>query len=170
MGERLHSKQWGLREEEFVMTRTMFRTVAAAGLSATVLLATTVLAEPVSITVRHVNLQPATPAAARHAFLKIDEAALRVCGASAFSLAEAKTAMRATPCWQKAAGTAALQSGNPLLAQAFDRFAPRGTPESRLNQGIVETDKTGWRRAISGAGSPEWAGAASRHGNGTGHR
>ena len=107
------------------MTRRSIRMLAGAGLSASILLATPLRADPVSITVRHINLHPATPGEAMHAFLKIDEAALRVCGASPFSLAEAKMAMRASPCWQEAAGAAARQSGNALLAQAFDRFVRR---------------------------------------------
>lgn len=109
------------------MKKSAIRTIVQAGLTAATLVAAPLRADPVSVTVRHINLQPATPAEARHVFLKIDEAALRVCGASGFSLAEAKAAMRTSPCWQEAAGTA-LRSGNPLLAQAFDRFAPPPIP------------------------------------------
>lgn len=109
------------------MTRITSRAIAQAALPVAVLLAAPSWADPASITVRHVNLHPVTAAEARHSFLKIDDAALRVCGASGFSLAEAKAAMRASPCWREAAGVA-LRSGNPLLAQAFARFAP---PETR---------------------------------------
>jgi UrcA family protein len=127
MGGRLRSEQCRLREEESIMTRNRIRAIGRAALPAAALLAAPLRADPVSITVRHVNLRPATAAQARHAFLKIDEAALSVCGASGFSLAEAKAAMRASPCWQEAAGAAVHRSGNMLLAQAFERFAPRGT-------------------------------------------
>ena len=108
------------------MTRITSRAIAGAALAAAILLASPSSADPASITVRHVNLHPATPAEARHSFLKIDDAALRVCGASGFSLAEAKAAMRASPCWRQAAGVA-LRSGNPLLAATFARFAPPET-------------------------------------------
>ncbi len=76
------------------------------------------------VIVRNVDLHPATPSAARRTIRRIDEAALRACGASSFSLAEVKFATRGGPCWQEAAGNAVRQSGNPLLAEAFSRFAP----------------------------------------------
>lgn len=104
------------------MKKSAIRTVVRASLSAVMLIAAPLRADPVSITVRHINLHPATPAEARHAFLKIDEAALRVCGASGFSLEEAKAATRASPCWQEAVGSALHRSGNRLLARTFERF------------------------------------------------
>ena len=50
------------------MTRSAIRTVVGAGLSAVILLATPLRADPASIIVRHVNLHPATPGEAMHAF------------------------------------------------------------------------------------------------------
>jgi UrcA family protein len=106
------------------MTNNATGTIASAGLlAAAALLATSAQAETTSIAVRHVNLHPATRAEAARTWSKIDDAALRACGASGFSLTEAKDAMRASPCWQEAAGGAVRQSGDPLLAQAFARFA-----------------------------------------------
>jgi len=106
------------------MTRIAIGRIAAAGLLAAAMLATPLNADASSIVVRNVNLHPASSAEARRVVLKIDEAALRVCGASGFSLAEAKAAMRASPCWQEAAGDAVHQSGSPLLERAFNRIAP----------------------------------------------
>jgi UrcA family protein len=80
-----------------------------------------VSAPTVGVTLRHIDLHPATPAAAMRSMRRIDEAALDVCGASG-ALVEAKRAIRAGQCWQEAAGNAARQSGDPLLAQAFARF------------------------------------------------
>lgn len=74
-----------------------------------------------SVTVRHINLNPATRAEAAHTLAKIDDAALRACGASGFSLAEAKAAMRASPCWQEAAGGAVRQIDSPELTRLFAR-------------------------------------------------
>jgi len=78
-------------------------------------------AETASVTLRNIDLHPATAAIARRTMRRIDEAALSVCGASD-ALFEARRAIRASSCWQEAAGNAARQSGNPLLAQAFARF------------------------------------------------
>lgn len=78
-------------------------------------------AQTASVTLRHVDLHPATAAVARRTMRRIDEAALSVCGADG-ALVEAKREIRAGPCWQEAAGNAARQSGDPLLAQAFARF------------------------------------------------
>jgi len=77
--------------------------------------------ETASVTLHHIDLHPATAAAARRSMRRIDEAALNVCGASG-ALAEAKRGIRASSCWQEAAGNAARQSEDPLLAQAFARF------------------------------------------------
>ena len=77
--------------------------------------------ETASITLHHIDLHPATPAAARRSMHRIDEAALTVCGASG-ALVEAKRGIRASSCWQEAAGNAARHSADPLLAQAFARF------------------------------------------------
>jgi len=78
-------------------------------------------AQTESITLHHIDLHPATAAAARRSMRRIDEAALSVCGADG-ALVEAKRAIRTGPCWQEAAGNAARHSGDPLLAQAFARF------------------------------------------------
>lgn len=78
-------------------------------------------AQTESVTLHHIDLHPATAAAARRSMRRIDEAALSVCGANG-ALVEAKREIRAGPCWQEAAGNAAHQSGAPLLAQAFARF------------------------------------------------
>ncbi len=78
-------------------------------------------AETASVTLRHIDLHPATATAARRSMRRIDEAALNVCGASG-ALVEAKRGIRASSCWQEAAGNAARYSGDPLLEQAFARF------------------------------------------------
>jgi len=77
--------------------------------------------ETMSVTLHRIDLHPATAAAAKRTMRRIDEAALSVCGASG-ALIESKRNIRVGPCWQEAAGNAARQSGNPLLAQAFARF------------------------------------------------
>jgi len=79
-----------------------------------------------SVTVRHINLRPETPAEAHRTLAKLDDAALRACGASGFSLAEAKAAMRASPCWQEAVGGAVRQINSPALTQLFARTGSVG--------------------------------------------
>jgi len=108
------------------MTPNAIRRIAKAGLLPLALLVAPLHADIASVTVRHINLHPTSSAEATRAMLRIDDAALRVCGASGFSLMEAKAALRASLCWQEAAGNAALRSGNPVLARAFYRLAPPG--------------------------------------------
>jgi len=123
-GPLMRSEQFMSHKKEVAMTRSAIRRIAKAGLLPLAMLASPLHADSASITVRHIDLHPANAAEATHAMLRIDDAALRVCGASGFSLAEAKAAMRASPCWQEAAGNAVLRSGDPLLEQAFDRLSP----------------------------------------------
>jgi len=106
------------------MKENAIRRIGKAGLVPLALLAAPLRADITSTTVRHINLHPGNATEAARAMRKIDDAALRVCGASDFSLAEAKAAMRASPCWQEAAGNAVLRSGDPLLERAFDRLLP----------------------------------------------
>jgi UrcA family protein len=106
------------------MTKFAFERIAPAFmLAATAMFVAPSEAERTSVTVRNVNLHPGTSAEAARTLSKIDDGALRACGASGFSLTEAKAAMRASSCWQEAAGGAVRQAGDPLLEQAFARFA-----------------------------------------------
>jgi hypothetical protein len=72
--------------------------------------------------VRPANFGSANKVAERSVH-RIDEAALHACGASGSSLTEVKAATRTGPCWREAAGHVVEQSGDPVLAQAFARFA-----------------------------------------------
>lgn len=108
------------------MTRNAIPRIVKASLLPLALLATPLHADIASVTVRHINLHPTSSAEATRTMFRIDDAALRVCGASGFSLAEAKAALRASLCWREAAGNAALRSGSPLLERAFYRLAPPG--------------------------------------------
>jgi len=104
------------------MNRSINRNIVlGALLLGTVCSTGAVRAQTASVTLRHVDLHPATAAIARRTMRRIDEAALSVCGADG-ALVEAKREIRAGPCWQEAAGNAARHSGDPLLAQAFARF------------------------------------------------
>jgi UrcA family protein len=119
---RLQVEQLDRAERSIVMIKFVFGRIAPTCLlAAAATLVTPLQAQRTSIAVRHVNLHPGTSAEARRTFAKIDDAALRACGASGFSLAEAKAAMRASPCWQEAVGDAVRQSGDPLLAETFAR-------------------------------------------------
>lgn len=57
----------------------------------------------------------ATPTAARRLLARIGNAALEACGASTFSLADYKSAIRASPCWHDAVEDASRRIGSPTL-------------------------------------------------------
>ena len=95
-----------------------------ASLLAVLLLACTVSracnAEPVGvettdIRLRYSHTDLATPAAARRLLARIGNAALEACGASTFSLAEYKNAIRASRCWRDAVEDATRRIGSPTL-------------------------------------------------------
>lgn len=73
-----------------------------------------------SVALHGVDLNPASPSAARRLLRRIDAAALDVCGGSAFSLREAKDAIEASSCWKDAVADAVRQSRSPLLADALE--------------------------------------------------
>jgi UrcA family protein len=81
-------------------------------------------ANPVEIVLHNVDLHPATQIAARHTVRRIDAAALEACGAPEGSLHQIQSATRKGECWREAAGNAVRQAGDPMLAEAFARFAP----------------------------------------------
>ncbi len=108
------------------MSKIGYRSFAAAGLFALAgLYASPSAAETVRVPIHHIDLHPATPARARQVLARIDDAALRACGVSGFSLAEAKAALRASPCWHEAVDGAVRQIDDPLLTEAFAAVARR---------------------------------------------
>ena len=74
-----------------------------------------------AMVVHQADLHPATPAAARRAVARIDAAALRVCGASSFTLREIIAAKRRSPCWREAMAGAMTHASDPLLLDAYKR-------------------------------------------------
>lgn len=78
-----------------------------------------------AVTVRSVDLNPATPSAARRVFRRLDAAALAVCGASEFSVRDAIEAEHRSACWRDAMARALAQVENPLLRQLYHRHTNR---------------------------------------------
>ena len=95
-----------------------------ASLLATLLLTCTVSragnAQPVGVETTDIRLKYshtdlATPTAARRLLARIGNAALEACGASTFSLADYKSAIRASRCWRDAVEDASRRIGSPTL-------------------------------------------------------
>jgi UrcA family protein len=76
----------------------------------------TVGAEATEIHVRYHRQDLTSPVAARQLLARIEDAALEVCGASPFSLADVKSATRNSRCWRDAVDGATRQIGNPTLS------------------------------------------------------
>jgi UrcA family protein len=81
-----------------------------------------------SVIVRGLELHPSTPASAQRLLDRLGEAALEVCGGSAFSLREVKVAIKASSCWRNALGDAVRRIGSPQLTVAFERAKSLRTP------------------------------------------
>lgn len=100
---------------------------AAAGL-VLVMLAGPVAAaseEATAVAVRHVNLAPETNAEANQLLGALGKGALEACGASPFSLAEYRRAVRDSACWQTSMADVVQRIDNPRLTAAF---SGRGLP------------------------------------------
>ncbi|WP_298686534.1 UrcA family protein [uncultured Sphingomonas sp.] len=94
-------------------------------------LAVPAAADPGATTsVRVIRPTAATPGAARIAERRIADAALEVCGASPFSVAEAKTAVAHSRCWHDsyARGIAQLHGGAPARVASLPPSRTRGEP------------------------------------------
>jgi UrcA family protein len=83
----------------------------------------TVGADPSVVTstvrVSHINLNPLSPSEALHTLDRLRDAALEACGGSPFSLAEFRTAIRASKCWHESLADVVARVGNAQLNLAF---------------------------------------------------
>jgi UrcA family protein len=75
-------------------------------------------AQTTEIRMRYSYRELASAESARHLLRRIGNAALESCGASSFSLAEVKSATRASACWRDAVGGAVRRIGDPVLTAA----------------------------------------------------
>jgi UrcA family protein len=62
-----------------------------------------------------------SPAAAQRLFDRIDEAAMEVCGASPFSFAEVRRAVRQSDCWRQSVSTAVAKVQDPSLTARLEQ-------------------------------------------------
>lgn len=107
--------------------------VAAAGL-ALVMLTAPVQAKPdetVAVRVRHVNLQPQSQAQARTALNKLSRGAMEACGASPFSVAPHRQAVRDSTCWKTSMADAVGRIDNKQLTAAY-QGSGRGSVTSEI--------------------------------------
>lgn len=72
------------------------------------------------------DLRPATPAAARRSVMRIGQAALLVCGASAAAPHGIRMAVRRSPCWRDSMAKVRQRVADPLLLAAWP-----ATPDRR---------------------------------------
>ncbi len=79
----------------------------------------------VSIRVANIDLHPDSAAAAGGLLARIEDAALNACGATGFSLADYRRAVRRSPCWRQSVSDAVLRIGNPLLSDLYRRESAR---------------------------------------------
>jgi UrcA family protein len=75
--------------------------------------------ETIAVRVSHVNLNPPSQSEALHTLERLKDAALEACGGSPFSLAEFRTAVRASKCWHDSLADALARIGSAQLNQAF---------------------------------------------------
>jgi UrcA family protein len=122
-----------------VNARARLSAVAAVGLALTALAAPVQAAdEPTAIRVNHVNLAVESRGEATQLLARLSEAATEACGASSFSLAQYRQAVRGSACWRSSMTDVVRRIDNPYLTAAFQR---RG-----LQQALVAgSDKVGGR-------------------------
>jgi len=102
----------------------MIRTNPRFWLPAALLCAAAAPAEPEKVVLHHIDLHPASEAAARRTIRRIDSAALQACGVSDSALREVQAATRKGDCWREAVGDVVHQSGDRRLMAAFARIVP----------------------------------------------
>ncbi|MCJ2184773.1 UrcA family protein [Novosphingobium sp. 1949] len=76
-------------------------------------------ADTYSIALSGYDAPPATRQAARRSLARIEAAAMRVCGASGFSLPEVRRAVRESACWRDAVASTLAGLDAPWLRQAY---------------------------------------------------
>jgi UrcA family protein len=113
--------------------------VSAVGLTL-VALATPVQAadEPTAISVRHVDLTLESRGEATRLLGRLSEAAMEACGASSFSLAQYRQAVRGSACWRSSMTDVVQRIDNPYLNAAFEG---RGMQQAL----VTGSDKVGGR-------------------------
>ena len=75
--------------------------------------------ETIAVRVRYINLNPPSQSEALHTLDRLKDAALEACGGSPFSLAESRTAIKASKCWHESLADAVARIGSARLNQAF---------------------------------------------------
>lgn len=88
-------------------------------------------AETTAIHVRYERGDLASPAGARRLLVRIGNAALESCGASAFSLPELKNATLASQCYKDALAEAVRRIDSPLLTAAANEEHRKGVEPIR---------------------------------------
>jgi len=74
--------------------------------------------EVVTVRLRHV-VEPGSTAEAEHLLNRIEAAQAEACGATTFSLAEYRQAIRRGPCWREGVARTVAAVGSPLLSEVL---------------------------------------------------
>ncbi len=111
------------------------RLSVASAAAALIALSTPALAagdEATAVRVRHVDTTVETRADADKLLGRLSAAALEACGASSFSLAQYKQAVRNSACWRTSMTDVVQRIDSPLLTAAFEK---RGVQQAMAAQG-----------------------------------
>ena len=103
------------------MTKIILRAFGVLYLSLTLEAPIGARSDDTTIIVRHINTHPSTTAETKRTLARLDDAALRACGGSGFSLREVKAALRESACWKDAMDGAVRQIASPALQQNLAR-------------------------------------------------
>jgi len=96
--------------------RLLFSAALLSGIISTVALAE----EPThQVRLANVDLAPTTPAAADHTLKRIENAAMRACGATPATLLPMKLAIARSACFHDSVASAVAQVNNPVLQAAY---------------------------------------------------
>lgn len=77
--------------------------------------------ETYAVTLENLNIRPVTINAAERTLVRIEEAALEVCGVPRGSLRHVRRAVRKSACWRDSVDRAVSAIGDPLLNRVHQR-------------------------------------------------
>ncbi|WP_404710622.1 UrcA family protein [Sphingomonas sp. MMS24-J13] len=76
--------------------------------------------EPTAVRVRHVDPALGSPREAKVLLNRLGDAAMEACGASSFSVAQYRQAVRDSACWRTSMTDVVQRIDNPYLTAAFE--------------------------------------------------
>jgi UrcA family protein len=100
----------------------LFRKSAAVALILALMPAVAAQAQTVQVSARLTgHLHPQSEEEATILLDRVEKAAIEVCGASKFSVAEYSRAVRRSSCWEKSVSDTVSRIGSPILSEVYRR-------------------------------------------------